>query len=106
MVRVALQLHWCVSITPPRSTAASTGGCTPPQPIDPHEEVARFRRLFRLYGRAEHRRQVVPQLILERLAGCWREHDGVHETAQRFGRASDRLSGSWSAFASSVTFVL
>jgi len=50
-------------------------------------EVVGLRRPLRLYGRAEHRRQVVPQLDLERLAGLvWREHDGVHETAQRLGR--------------------
>jgi hypothetical protein len=66
--------------------------------------VVGIRRPLRLYGRAEHRRQVAPQRDLKCLAGwVWREHDGVHETAQ--GLRGLRLSGSWRAFASSVTFV-
>src|SRR5206468_11118557 len=47
-------------------------------------EVVGFRRPLRLYGRSQHGRQIPPQLDLKGLAALvWREHDGVHEAAQR-----------------------
>jgi hypothetical protein len=59
---------------------------------------------FHIFTVASNMAARFPQLDLKRLASLvWREHDGVTRP-RNVSVASDRLSGSGSAFASSVTF--
>jgi hypothetical protein len=65
-----------------------------------------FRGPFALYRGSEHSSEVAPQLDAQLLpASRWGQHNSVHQTTNGFAVASVRVSGSWSALASSRTFV-
>ena len=53
----------------------------PPQPIEPHEEVARFWRPFRLLGSSQHRGQIPSQLNMEP-AGLRHQDDRIDQPTQ------------------------
>jgi len=77
-------------ITPPRSTAASTAGCTPPQPRFLLREVARYGRPRRILGRLRSPRDflqrdfgVLPGDCSRRVLFLCQANRNLHSSAKR-----------------------